>query len=187
MPRYDVPRAAPEPLDLIQRFVNTADLEHDEDWLLSPADLAAWLSEVGYDATVTRRDLAQARDLRASLRALLLANNTGDRYPADACATVNRVGAETRLRPRLYPDGSVALDPQRRGAAAALGEIVGVVALTIVDGSFQRLKACRNCRWAFYDASRNRSATWCSMTLCGSRLKMRRYRARRGSRPSSAG
>ena len=46
------------------------------------------------------------------------------------------------------------------------------------DGVFSRLKACPNCHWAFWDASKNRSATWCSMELCGNRLKTKRYRSR---------
>jgi len=39
--------------------------------------------------------------------------------------------------------------------------------------------ACRNCHWSFYDYSPNRSATWCSMQLCGNRKKTRDYRRRR--------
>jgi predicted RNA-binding Zn ribbon-like protein len=44
-----------------------------------------------------------------------------------------------------------------------------------------RFKACRNdrCRWVFFDASKNRSSTWCSMASCGSRIKARTYRQRR--------
>jgi predicted RNA-binding Zn ribbon-like protein len=42
------------------------------------------------------------------------------------------------------------------------------------------MKACRaeDCRWAFYDRSRNRSRAWCSMRECGNRAKARSYRAR---------
>jgi predicted RNA-binding Zn ribbon-like protein len=38
--------------------------------------------------------------------------------------------------------------------------------------------AAEDCRWAFYDRSRNRSRTWCSMEECGNRAKARSYRAR---------
>lgn len=46
-----------------------------------------------------------------------------------------------------------------------------------------RLKACTDdgCQWAFYDATRNRSRTWCSMDVWGKREKTRRYRQRKGS------
>ena len=33
MPRYDLPKAAPEPLRQVQLFVNTVDFERDRDWL----------------------------------------------------------------------------------------------------------------------------------------------------------
>src|SRR5262245_60837454 len=41
-PRYDVPKAAPPPLRLIQEFINTVDLENEREWLATPADLLAW-------------------------------------------------------------------------------------------------------------------------------------------------
>ncbi|HEX6654657.1 MAG TPA: CGNR zinc finger domain-containing protein, partial [Candidatus Limnocylindria bacterium] len=31
----------------------------------------------------------------------------------------------------------------------------------------------------FFDRSRNRSGTWCTMAVCGSRMKSRSYRSRR--------
>jgi predicted RNA-binding Zn ribbon-like protein len=54
------------------------------------------------------------------------------------------------------------------------------------DGTFARLKSCRNhdCRWAFYDYSKNRSASWCSMQLCGNRTKTRAYRRRHSAERS---
>jgi predicted RNA-binding Zn ribbon-like protein len=48
----------------------------------------------------------------------------------------------------------------------------------MLDGTWERLKACRNCYWSFYDYSPNRSATWCSMQICGNRQKTRAYRRR---------
>jgi predicted RNA-binding Zn ribbon-like protein len=35
-----------------------------------------------------------------------------------------------------------------------------------------------DCRWAFFDHSRNRSRTWCSMRVCGNREKARAWRER---------
>jgi predicted RNA-binding Zn ribbon-like protein len=65
--------------------------------------------------------------------------------------------------------------------------LFAAVAAAMADGSWSRLKACRRhaCRWAFYDHSRNRSGTWCSMAVCGNRVKVADYRRRiRGrSRP----
>jgi predicted RNA-binding Zn ribbon-like protein len=61
----------------------------------------------------------------------------------------------------------------------ALDEVAAVALAAMLDGSWPRLKACRNCHWSFYDYSPNRSATWCSMQLCGNRKKTRAYRRRK--------
>ena len=54
-----------------------------------------------------------------------------------------------------------------------------------VDGTWSRLKACpgEGCAWAFYDRSRNGSRTWCSMAVCGNRVKTRRYRRAQAGGP----
>lgn len=39
----------------------------------------------------------------------------------------------------------------------------------------ERLKICPNCQWLFLDRSRNRSRTWCDMTVCGNRVKANRH------------
>ena len=76
-----------------------------------------------------------------------------------------------------------ALAPSATGVDGLLGRVLAVAYGAMVDGSWSRLKACRNhgCRWAFYDYSRNRSASWCSMQLCGNRTKTRAYRRRHAS------
>jgi Conserved protein containing a Zn-ribbon-like motif, possibly RNA-binding len=63
-----------------------------------------------------------------------------------------------------------------------LDQIVAIALEAMLDGSWVRLKACRNCHWSFYDYSPNRSATWCSMQLCGNRTKTRAYRRRNAAR-----
>ena len=49
------------------------------------------------------------------------------------------------------------------------------------------LKACREetCGWVFYDGSRNRSSSWCSMQVCGGRAKASSYRRRQAARRSA--
>jgi predicted RNA-binding Zn ribbon-like protein len=159
-PRYDVPKAAPAPLLEVQRFVNSVDLEHDDDWL------PAWLAERGLSG-----ELEQARALREALRMLVLANN-GAPLEQPALEVLN--GAATRLALQLGDDGHL-----RVGAGSdALDGIVSIALGAMLDGSWPRLKACRNCCWSFYDYSPNRSARWCSMQLCGNRKKTRAYRRR---------
>ena len=183
-PRYDVPKAAPEPLRLVQRFVNTIDVAHALDWIATPEELSGWLVEVGIVvdlADVEEADVAHARELREALRALLHANNGAPVDPS-AVATVNRAAGSARMTPELDPEGRVVFEPYGRAVDAALGRIVATAFDAIVRGEWPRLKACPECHWAFYDYSRNRSAGWCSMSICGNRLKTRRYRARTASR-----
>jgi predicted RNA-binding Zn ribbon-like protein len=169
VPRYDVPKAAPEPLRLVQRFVNTVDHEHHREWIGTAAELADFL---GCDEAEV--DVERAHELREALRILLRANN-GSPVAAGALEAVNRVAAGLRLE--LDDGGRVSFraeDPLARVVAVAFG--------AMLEGTWPRLKACRNCKWAFYDYSKNRSASWCSMQLCGNRLKTRAYRSRRARR-----
>ena len=76
---------------------------------------------------------------------------------------------------RFDETGNAVLGTAAGGVAGALGRILLSSAVAIVEGRWQRQKTCPNCRWAFYDYSRNCSAKWCSMTLCGNRLKTRSY------------
>ena len=163
LPRYDLPNAAPPPLREVQLLLNSEDLEHEVDWLPD------WLAERGL-AGAQRR----ARALREALRALVRANNG---VPLDdaAVATVN--AAARRLSMRVDAAGAVSVTTD----GDALDRVVAIAFGAMIDGSWGRLKACRNCRWSFYDKSPNRSGTWCSMQLCGNRRKTRAYRSRKSA------
>ena len=169
MPRYDIPKAAPEPLALVQSFVNTVDLEHDRDWL------DAWLADQGI-ARAGAGDLARARDVREAIRELLYANNR-QRVAGDPYAVLRQAADAAELTLDLR---TPELAPRAPGVDGAVGRVLAVAFTAMTNGTWPRLKACRNhgCRWAFYDYSRNRSASWCSMQLCGNRTKTRAYRQR---------
>jgi len=182
--RYDVPRAAPAPLRLVQEFVNSIDCEHEDEWLATPDDLRGWLTERGLLATVTpvtQAELARALVLREALRSLAWAN-AGVAVDGAAVNALNAAVRAAGLSPELDSGGRPGLRAHAGGVDGALGEILAVAFDAMRDGRWSRLKSCRHCRWLFYDASRNRSARWCSMTLCGNRSKTRRYRSRAGRR-----
>ena len=138
-------------------------------------------------ASPTGRDVLPRRPRRAriavreALRALLLANNGGEldpaaprrRSPPPPTAPARTV-ASTTTGTRRHPA------PRHR---PRLGRLLGIVARAQADGQWDRLKACpwHTCHVAFYDHSRNRSRTWCSMAVCGNRAKAQTYR-RRGDR-----
>ena len=136
--------------------------------------LPEWLEE--RDVPATPSALARARAVREALRELLIANNERREPASDATETLERAAARAHLSIELSPPELVALAD---GVDGAVGRVLAAAFECMRDGSWPRLKACRNCHWAFYDESRNRSAAWCSMQLCGNRLKTRAYRRRR--------
>jgi predicted RNA-binding Zn ribbon-like protein len=82
----------------------------------------------------------------------------------------------------------VRLGPAAEGVAGVLGEVLAAVALADRDGTWRRLKLCREqtCQAVFYDRSKNGSRCWCSMEVCGNRNKTRAYRSRRTARTPDA-
>ena len=178
---HEHPKAAPDELDHIRQFVNTFDLESLEDKLAEPDAAAAWLTErrlLPGGEPLTPADVRQAQSMREALRKLLLAHN-GAPLDTTAVDAVNNAAKSAELVVRFDEDGHAALVPVRPGIDGALGRLIAIVYRSMAEGTWERLKACRNCRWSFYDYSPNRSATWCSMRICGNRTKTRAYRRRR--------
>jgi predicted RNA-binding Zn ribbon-like protein len=179
-------KPAPVPLLAVQAFANTIDLETESDLLSSPSEFRDWLLDSELAApgvTVSRVDLDRARDLRDTIRALLLANTEG-RVDSAAAAVL---GAQVVDRPvylAVDPEGGLDLDLTPVGSAEDfISDQIGIVFRAHLVGEWERLKLCRNdaCRWSFYDSSRNRGGTWCQMQVCGNRIKNRHYRQRHRS------
>lgn len=179
---------APEPLRLVQQFLNTNDIEADRERLLTAIALRDWLSDhdlLPVDAQLDEQDLARAIDLREGLRALTSAHNHLPADTTEAIQVLNGAAARAQLLPRLTPNGTGStLEPQVDGLAGALGQIVALVHAATTDGTWPRLKACERdrCRWAFYDHSKNQSGRWCHSAICGTKERSRRaYQRRRAS------
>jgi predicted RNA-binding Zn ribbon-like protein len=165
-------------LRLVQDFVNTLDREHGNDLLDGTDGLAAWLEHRGLDADGLRpRDVARAVEVREALRALLLANNGGPAAP-EAHAVLEDAARRAGLAPVF---AEAALVPAAGGVDGALGRVLAVVFAAMLDGRWQRLKACPRdvCGWAFFDRSHANRGTWCSMKVCGNRVKAGAYYRRR--------
>ena len=173
--------AAPGDLELVRQFVNSSDLEEKTDDIATPAGLARWLDAHGLGKPrVGDADVARFREAREALRALMLANN-GQPLDQVAVTRLDELARSLDMRVRFSPQSR--LEPAERGPGRALGELLARVHAAMGDGTWSRLKACRaeDCEWAFYDHSRNRSGTWCSMEVCGNRAKARNFRARHSS------
>ena len=160
---------APGELALVQAFVNTH------------FDLASGGGEMlASGRPVDGRGLDRVLAVREGIRALAFANNAQD-LNAGAVDAMRRasVGATTEIR--VEPGGVQFVMAGAGDVDAAIGALLAIVARAMIDGSWQRLKACpgRHCGWAFYDRSRNQSARWCAMKVCGDREKARAYYERR--------
>jgi predicted RNA-binding Zn ribbon-like protein len=175
-------QAAPGALETVRAFINTRDIEDGTDDIDSPERLSTWLTDHGVMPSGTAcsaEELALAIDTREALRALTWANN-GDEHRSHDLSTLNRAAALAELTLHFDAGSDVTLQPAAPGVKGALGTIVAIVADAMKEGTWNRLKACRNedCGWAFYDHARNRSAKWCTMAVCGNRMKARAFRAR---------
>ena len=176
---------APGDLETVRAFVNTRDVDDDIELLATPAALVGWLAEHALlDAPpaavrATAGDLQRAVELREALRDHLLSHH-GEPLPADAARTLDEASRRARLTVRFTGPDETAIEPQADGVDGGVGRLLAIVARAIDDGTWQRLKACpaETCQWAFYDASRNRSAVWCDMRVCGNRAKVRGFRER---------
>lgn len=177
-------KPAPGDLEKVRRFVNTRNIESGSEELASPGALARWFQEAGLagaDIRVTAADLRLALDVREALRTVLLANNDGPEDEA-ALETLNRATETAKFSLVFSGPHDVEYEPRAKGGPGAIGRLLSVVADSMSEGSWTRMKACSSdeCHWAFYDHARNRSGKWCEMAVCGNRMKARTYRARAG-------
>ncbi len=160
-------------LQLIEEFLNTVDertfsrhgTQHVAgESLTSPEALTDWLASQGMTAEPGPADLTATIALRTAIR--------------EAIAGDGAALAGYPVRLEAYEGG---LRLAARSGRPWLDVMVETVAETAARGDWARLKLCAatDCRWAFYDTSRNGRGRWCSMEVCGNRHKTRTYRERR--------
>jgi CGNR zinc finger len=161
---------APGALEQVRELLNT--------WLI-PND--SRLPDDRFDDLARRRgwtgrDASLVRRLRDDLR---LQVERGQVHDDGLNRWIGRLG----LRP-VVAVGAVSY--RHRGGPA--GDILAVVVAAVGAGTWKRLKACPDCRWVFYDNTRNASKRWCLMyaggpqgRACGTIAKVRRYRDRQAA------
>lgn len=155
-----------DPATLLVDFLNTLDVDEGTDVLEDPTAWRAWVEQhglavLGHEAEQPAEGAEEdVRALRDDLRCL--ATGEGECH-VDVPVTVRMEG------------GRVAL-----GGSTPRAVIAAAAARLAVEGRLDRVKICPadDCRWAFYDASRNHSRQWCSMQVCGNRAKARNHRER---------
>ena len=145
-------------VDLVVDFLNTVDHDSHTDVLDDPAAWQAWLAE-----RELTEGLSNVRAVRAAMRAAV-----GDPVAATSASVAATIELPVGGMPRLV-------------AQDVVGAVLAAASRLAVLEQWERVKICPadDCRWAFYDRSRNHSRTWCSMQVCGNREKARSWRGRR--------
>jgi predicted RNA-binding Zn ribbon-like protein len=190
IPNADPAAGAPGYLELVRVFVNSVDLESGIDDLSTGAEATAWLVQhgvIGAGDDVDDQGAAALRRLREALRDLVEFGDDADRS-GPARAAVQAEVAGPNLAFSVDDDGRLGLQPVAGSPLeVAIATVATIVHDSMVDGTWGRVKVCHDhgCRWLFFDHSKNRSRTWCSMEVCGNRNKARALRRRRAAVPPS--
>jgi hypothetical protein len=163
---------APSPGSNEQYAPSIGSVPTASDWLIRQGFLEA-------GTVITTGELRRLHSVRRALLELALAN-AGQPVGADAWRRLSGISAVLPLHLEFFETGSELL-PDGHGADRFLGAILAAVHEARRAGTWERLKACpaEQCEAVFYDVSRNRTATWCSMAICGNRTKVRSYQTRR--------
>jgi predicted RNA-binding Zn ribbon-like protein len=160
-------QAAPGSLEDVRQLLNS--------WLIPNETRVAEDRFEAYadERTVPTEHRPPLRQLRDELRPVV-GNATGIDDVLNAWMEI------VAVRPHVV-DGSVTY----RHAGGLAGQLVTATLSAVASGRWQRLKACPDCRWVFYDHTRNGSKRWCLMTAggpegrsCGSIAKVSAYRRR---------
>lgn len=149
----------------------------------TPQSANATLAALGLQQAnqpLSNTDHRRILEVHRLLVAMALANNTGD-SAEESAQQLSGLAREATLRVAFKSHGKATLEPAADGANGAIAALLAIVHDSMLAGTWSRLKVCPadHCEAAFYDTSRNRSATWCSMAVCGNRAKVSSYQRRR--------
>jgi predicted RNA-binding Zn ribbon-like protein len=170
----------PEQLHLVESFASSIDHDSEQDDLESPERFGRWLADHGFPGVrPTAEELAFAVGVRGALRDELMAHHDRE-VAADARRRLDECAGNIPLR-ASFGTGPATFVPAAEGMYAMLGQVLAEMVIAEREGRWHRLKLCREdtCQVVFFDYSKNRSKTWCSMQVCGNRSKTRSYRGRR--------
>ena len=179
-------------------FLNTCPLQNSQAVELLPDfdDLLRWFRAADLlgsrQATSFRHEWGEStraqqvveamRGLRESLRKEVLCLERGGTVHREAMDELNHLMAEHPMLTRLKASGSTSItelwfDP--RQPEDLFAPVAHSAAMLFADVDRNRLRKCHQCVLHFYDTSKKGTRRWCSMQLCGNRLKVAAYAARR--------
>ena len=179
----------PAELSLVKAFLNSVDIEEGTDRFETAESTRAWLIKrdlPGGDAKWSKRERDALIGVREALRAVVAAH--GSAPPSEALQVIAAAARTAPLTVELDQTGFADLRPTGHGLDALIARLLGDIASAQRIGTWLNLRVCRRdvCRWAFYDASRNHSGVWCTMSICGNRVKSANLRRRRSGQDRGA-
>jgi predicted RNA-binding Zn ribbon-like protein len=152
--------------------------------LLSSRDVAALKRHWG-QSVEARRTVEAMRRLRERLRREILAWEEGGTAQYATIDELNRLVAVHPMRSRLKRrngkeiSSELYFKPQRPEDLFA--PLAHAAAMLFATANRDRVRKCDQCVLHFIDTSKKGTRRWCSMQLCGNRLKVAAYAARRRS------
>lgn len=163
-------------------FCNTVALPDAADRLIDAAGLTAWSDRAGF-TLADAPDAAGFADmlrLREILRTIFGALATGFAPDQVALDRLAEMAPPTRL---IWNDAAHRAEsgPTERDPLLRLQQSIIADAIDLVSGTdVIRIKQCpaHDCRWFFFDTSKNGKRRWCAMSDCGVKAKVNRYRGR---------
>jgi predicted RNA-binding Zn ribbon-like protein len=142
------------------------------------------------DARRCAAALDQGLRLRETIRAMLEAIVAGRALRAGWVAEINQALAWGAGAPRLVRQGPgwrLDFSPALEDPLRALAPIARAMADLVGSAAASEIKQCANPRCVLYfrDTSRTRRRRWCSMAVCGNRMKVAAHVRRHGRRRSA--
>src|SRR6516164_850793 len=172
-----------EPIELLPNFIallrwfNAAGL-------LNFGQVAALRQE--WDGSKRARGIAEAmRVLREKLRKQLLTWERGMSVRQTILDELNSLMAKHPMRTRLKAKGKSCLTElwfEPHEPEDLFAPLAHSAAILLADLDHKRVRKCARCVLHFHDTSKKGTRRWCSMQLCGNRLKVAAYAARRRQR-----
>ena len=179
-------------------FVNTRPVRNGEPTELLPdfAALLRWFQAAGLlsssqvsklheewkKSSRARQTLKNLRKLREELRAEVVARESGKTAGPRMIASLNRLMSRHPMLTRLKAAGrkyQTELWFEQRQPEDLFAPLAHSAAVLLTDTDRSRLRKCAHCVLHFYDTSKKGTRRWCSMNLCGNRLKVAAYADRR--------
>jgi predicted RNA-binding Zn ribbon-like protein len=152
--------------------------------LLSAHDVENLQQKWGGSARALRT-LKAVRDLRERLRKEVLSWERGGAVHQTTIDQLNRLMADHPMRTRLKARGSASSTElwfEPRQPEDLLAPLAHSTATLFANVDRSRVRKCDQCVLHFHDTSKKGTRRWCSMQLCGNRLKVAAYAARQRSR-----